>query len=172
MTLPSSGIMSMGMILAELKRPAGAISLNDTDVRKLAGKPSGIIKMSDFYGKSSKIKVTYTVLNDTKWTDKTGFQEWVSILQGDPSPNVFSTLNYIYISTSGEIQFRFNNELTSNRTYTIHMQGSIDIGTFDAKGSGKTINAITSQPSVYTNTGQSRWNLNDPSITIEITYAP
>lgn len=52
MALPSSGTITMGMIRTELKK-TGAISLGSTECRKLAGKPSGAIKMSDFYGKSN-----------------------------------------------------------------------------------------------------------------------
>ncbi|MGL5962728.1 MAG: hypothetical protein ACRCZ0_12370 [Cetobacterium sp.] len=53
-----TGTISMSDVNAELKR-SGTISLNDGDVRKLAGKPSGIISMSDLRGKSNanKIKV-------------------------------------------------------------------------------------------------------------------
>lgn len=53
MTLPNSGIITMDMIRAELKRPAGVITLNDADVRKLAGKLSGPISMADLHGKSA-----------------------------------------------------------------------------------------------------------------------
>lgn len=55
MALPSSGTITMGMIRTELKQ-TGAISLGSSECRKLAGVSSGAIKMSDFYGKSSKIK--------------------------------------------------------------------------------------------------------------------
>lgn len=55
MALPSSGTITMGMIRTELKK-TGAISLGSAECRKLAGVSSGGIKMSDFYGKSSKIK--------------------------------------------------------------------------------------------------------------------
>lgn len=52
--LPSSGIIKMSEINAELKT-TGAISLGRNDVRSLAGKLSGIIKMSDLHGKSNSI---------------------------------------------------------------------------------------------------------------------
>ena len=51
MTLPTTGPISMDDVRFELDREASAISLNDTDVRTLAGKASGIITMHDLYGK-------------------------------------------------------------------------------------------------------------------------
>jgi len=57
MTLQASGPISFSDVLGELRiaNPgrASAISLNDSDVRALAGKPSGSISLSDLYGKSS-----------------------------------------------------------------------------------------------------------------------
>ena len=59
MALPNSGVMTAAMINLELKRAENApFSLNDPDVRKLAGKLSGAISFQDFYGKSSEIVVT------------------------------------------------------------------------------------------------------------------
>lgn len=52
MALPSSGSISMAQVRTELGL-SGAISLNQANVRTLAGKPSGTISMSDLYGKSS-----------------------------------------------------------------------------------------------------------------------
>lgn len=52
MTLPVSGSLSFNQIRSELGL-GGALSLNDTAVRALAGKPSGIISVSDLFGKSA-----------------------------------------------------------------------------------------------------------------------
>lgn len=52
MPLPSSGTIKMSQVRDELKK-TGPISLGNADVRKLGGKPSGTIKMSDLYGKSA-----------------------------------------------------------------------------------------------------------------------
>lgn len=54
MALPSSGTISLDDVNAELGNAAGTqISLNDVDVRTLAGKSSGVVSMSDLYGKSA-----------------------------------------------------------------------------------------------------------------------
>lgn len=54
MTLPASGIMTANMINVELGRAGtAAFDINGTPERTLAEKPSGIIKFSDFYGKTA-----------------------------------------------------------------------------------------------------------------------
>lgn len=56
MTLPVSGAISFAMINVELNRAAGTVmSLHDADVRVLAGKTSGPVSLSDFYGKSNRV---------------------------------------------------------------------------------------------------------------------
>lgn len=55
MALPSTGSINMNQVNVELKKSdTSKIALNDTDVRKLANKPSGIIGMSDLRGKSAE----------------------------------------------------------------------------------------------------------------------
>ena len=50
--IKDSGPISMDDIRKELNK-SGTINLNDSDVRKLANKPSGSISLKDFYGKSN-----------------------------------------------------------------------------------------------------------------------
>ncbi len=53
MALPSSGTITLAQVNVELQKSSTAqISLNDADVRALAGVPSGAISMSNLYGKS------------------------------------------------------------------------------------------------------------------------
>jgi len=53
MTLQASGVISFSNINTELQRSSTSLlSLNDTNARELANKPSGIISLSDFYGKT------------------------------------------------------------------------------------------------------------------------
>ncbi|MGL5970680.1 MAG: hypothetical protein ACRCZ9_02475 [Fusobacteriaceae bacterium] len=55
-TLPSSGSISASQVNVELKKTSNAaMGLNDSDVRKLAGKTSGTISYSDLRGKSGEI---------------------------------------------------------------------------------------------------------------------
>lgn len=53
MTLPASGAITMAQIAAELGISSTDINLNQSEVRALAGVPSGAISMADLYGKSS-----------------------------------------------------------------------------------------------------------------------
>lgn len=57
MTLPTSGTISLTLVINELRIANSSrtypISLGDSDVRTLAGKPSGAISLSDLYGKSA-----------------------------------------------------------------------------------------------------------------------
>lgn len=89
MALPSGGTITMDMIRTELKK-TGAISLGSTECRQLAGKPSGAIKMSDFYGKSSRPEFDITVNMFIKLDDCMNDPDFpgadVGILRGSPKP--------------------------------------------------------------------------------------
>lgn len=62
MPIPPSGPISMGMINVELTRPATqVISLNEAAVRALAQVPSGMISLSNFYGKSNITPAGYSL---------------------------------------------------------------------------------------------------------------
>lgn len=59
MALPTSGLITAAMINEELGRSLTApFSLNDSEIRALAGKTSGAISFQDFYGKSSEMVMT------------------------------------------------------------------------------------------------------------------
>jgi hypothetical protein len=69
MTLPASGPISMTQVMAELRtsNPGRAfpISLGDSDVRALAGVPSGPISMSNLLGKASIAPLSVQGFSDT-----------------------------------------------------------------------------------------------------------
>ena len=72
MTLASSGTMSIGgstatrSINLELGLSAStSSSLGQTSFRTLAGVPSGAISMSNFYGKSNRVAISYTFASST-----------------------------------------------------------------------------------------------------------
>lgn len=63
MALPSTGAITMNQVNVELKKTGTTtISLNQADVRKLAGKTSGTISMNDLRGKKNTENVTNYVL--------------------------------------------------------------------------------------------------------------
>lgn len=67
MALPSSGALSLSMVNTELNKSAfAAISMGDADVRALFGKPSGVISLSDGYGKSASFVKTLTITANTQ----------------------------------------------------------------------------------------------------------
>ena len=54
MTLPTSGTITMGMVKTELGLSSSTVlTLTDSRVRTLFGKPTGVIKLTDGYGKSN-----------------------------------------------------------------------------------------------------------------------
>jgi hypothetical protein len=62
MTLQSSGTISLSQVNTELGIAATtAISLNQANVRTLAGVPSGTIGMANLYGKSNNFTFNYTI---------------------------------------------------------------------------------------------------------------
>lgn len=67
MALQTSGAISLSDINVELKLSAAAtISLNDSAVRGLFGKASGVISLSDGYGKSASFVKTLTIAANTQ----------------------------------------------------------------------------------------------------------
>ena len=66
MTLPVSGPMQASMVNVELRRAdTNTLTMNETPVRTLAAKPTGIISLNDFYGKTNRVPVTITISANT-----------------------------------------------------------------------------------------------------------
>lgn len=76
MTLPASGTISLSQVLGELQigNPSrtNPISLGDTDVRTLAGVPSGAISLSNLYGKSGGAGLGASTTNGFKSVSSVG----------------------------------------------------------------------------------------------------
>lgn len=76
MTLPASGTISLTDVMNEIRlvNPGRAypISLGDSDVRALAGVPSGAISLSNLYGKSSYIPMNVIGNNDAQSASSAG----------------------------------------------------------------------------------------------------
>lgn len=100
MTIPSSGSISLGDVLNELRVSnsgrAYPISLGDADVRALAGVPSGDISMSSLYGKSAVLALQATGNNDS------GFESTVS---GAGSVSAYPSVSYSGGSGAKTIQW-------------------------------------------------------------------
>lgn len=70
MALPEVGSISMSQVNTELKKAGNTqISLNDSDVRKIAKIPSGTISMSDLRGKKASEYVENYELYNVRWED-------------------------------------------------------------------------------------------------------
>ena len=80
MTLPASGAISLSQVNTELGiASTTAISLNQTNVRTLFGKPSGVISMSDGYGKSNAVLKTIFYTATGSVTTPADFVSFVSV---------------------------------------------------------------------------------------------
>lgn len=86
MALQSSGAISASNINTELSKNSTAqMSLNATDIRTLAGKPSGAISFSNFYGKSAGISYVPSDITSISVVSKGG-----GIIKGAQIGRVFT----------------------------------------------------------------------------------
>lgn len=124
MTLQASGIIKMSEIRSELSE-TGAVNLGKASWRTLAGKASGIIKMSDFYGKSS-LSVTFVPAAGTG-----------GLLTVDETVNTTITFNTVGAANGTVLYWTIANGTTSNTDWSA-MSGSFTInsntGSFAIKG--------------------------------------
>lgn len=125
MALPSSGALSLSMVNIEIKKSASAaISMNDADVRKLFGKASGVISLSDGYGKANALlTITATGIRsvtangitttDRGWTRAGGNSYYYDFITGDVvtplEVEAGATVMYAYITTNSNSNTSFLN---------------------------------------------------------------
>ena len=124
MTLASSGTLSIGgstanrSINLELGRSATATSsLNETDLRTLAGVASGTISISDFYGKSASLDVQTVTIG--LFTSKSGAYYGYGLAGGSISDGTFNpksgaTINrFEWFSSGGVLTFSLSGTYTN-----------------------------------------------------------
>ena len=96
MTLQASGQISMDDINVELGKASGtSFTLNDTDARDLAGKASGDIALSDFYGASNAVPPSF-VWTDASASFKSGFYGPLA-----PSCGIYANSQYLLLASNG-----------------------------------------------------------------------
>ena len=100
MTLQTSGAISLNDIHLELGASSGTtVSLNDADVRDLAGISSGAIDLADFYGASAgSTSTTTTTLTVTQSSANfSGINYYGEFINGSTSPTSVGSFGVRYI---------------------------------------------------------------------------
>ena len=100
MALPSTGSISMSQVRTELGR-SNTITLNDSDVRNLAGRTSGTISMSDLRGKSS---YTHQLTVGNYYSEEYGYSAVISYY-GNLSPKTINGIGVIGLYSSNGTSF-------------------------------------------------------------------
>lgn len=124
MTLQASNAIKMSEIRSELSE-TGTVNLGKASWRTLAGKPTGAIKMSDFYGKSS-LSVTFVPAAGSG-----------GVLTVDETVNTTVTFNTVGAANGTVLYWTIANGSTSDIDW-VAMSGSFTInsntGSFTLKG--------------------------------------
>lgn len=133
MALPTSGNITLAQVNTELgNSSSAAISLNNTNVRNLANKPSGAISMTDLYG------ATWVVIS----ANTTNYNLFTSLGSPSTARRVIVTINagVTVGATAGNTAFTVG-QFPSGSTIQINNNGSIQgyggtAGTSTTGGSG------------------------------------
>ena len=140
MTLPSSGTMTANMINVELGRSGTAVfDINGTPERTLAEKPSGIIKFSDFYGKSNLKPAQATHFDSISGSD------YVDTAPGAITHSIVKTAGSSF-NTSSPTKFGGNNYFSASAPqqvglypYTLYnlneLYWTLELWTYEITGS-------------------------------------
>lgn len=164
MTLASSGTLSIGgstanrSINLELGRSATATSsLNETDLRTLAGVASGTISISDFYGKSASLDVQTVTIG--LFTSKSGAYYGYGLAGGSISDGTFNpksgaTINRFEWFSTGILTFSLSG------TYTNADWTEVEI---DNSGAGTSYTFTRSSASFSNSGGNTVWSWSSAS---------
>ena len=122
MALPSIGSISMSQVRTELGR-SNTITLNDSDVRNLAGRTSGTISMSDLRGKSSSTHKLTIGTASRKGATFYGYNtiNFTGSTYGNLSPNTFNS------KTVDCLYSEYNTSSPSYYTYLLSVWGALGV---------------------------------------------
>lgn len=135
MALPSSGPLSLSQVNTELGKSAtNSISLNDTNVRTLAGKASGAIAFADLRGKSAA-PITFTPGPGSYSADDGGLGTSVSFTISASSA---VTWTWSRTSGSGGSASIASGTSATGITFTLNSGPSNRAVTFTVNADGKT----------------------------------
>lgn len=131
-TLPASGTISLTDVMNELRvtNPGRAypISLGDSDVRALAGVPSGSISMSNLYGKSSYVAMSVTGHSDSQGASSAGGGGTVTCHPSVSVSNGSGSYTYAWSFTSNPSSCGLNAATSAtcnvSHTFSINANGS------------------------------------------------
>ena len=148
LNVSGSGPISLGgkttgqSVELELKSTYGTggfatISMNDRAARTLAQKSSGIIKMSDFYGKSASVSLSRTISSNTSNYDLRA--DAISLGWDGTTPLIFTvTINAgitVQSINTNSYAFYISPNFPAGSTLTVNNNGTI-IGCGGAGGAG------------------------------------
>ncbi len=134
MVLPTGAISMMNVNVQLNRPPTQVISLNDYDVRRLAGKPAGTVSMGDLRGKSNYLdrKIITVGIILSGWYYMSGYSTYQYLSAGsisDTSSSLFSgaAIKGIYYSLDDYANSALVFAVTGNRPNsnweTMHVNG-------------------------------------------------